>query len=53
MDKEILEILKSMQSDVKLIIDQQQEDHSILKTLEHKAKHDKMDNDISHIKGDV
>ena len=37
---------------------QQLEDHQILKALEHKAEvnraeHDKMANDINHIKGDV
>jgi hypothetical protein len=43
---------------VKGIIVQQEEDHAILKALEHnsnvnKAEHDKMFNDITHIKGNV
>jgi len=58
MDKEILEILKSMQRDIIEIKEQQQEDHSILKAIEHKsevnkAEHDKMGNDIAQIKGGV
>ena len=69
---EILEILKGMQNsilglkddvnslkdDVKSIKTQQQEDHLILKALEHsaevnKAEHDKMSNDLAHIHGDI
>lgn len=51
MDKEILEALKRIESKV-------DENTQILRALEHsaevnKAEHDKMDNDISHIKGDV
>jgi septal ring factor EnvC (AmiA/AmiB activator) len=58
MDKEILEILKSMQSDIKEIKSRQEETYQIVKALEHsaevnKAEHDKMANDIAHIKGDV
>ena len=51
MDKELLETLKRIESKV-------DENTQILRALEHsaevnKAEHDKMDNDISHIKGDV
>lgn len=51
MDKEILEILKRLESKV-------DENTQILRALEHssevnKAEHDKMSNDIAHIKGDV
>lgn len=51
MDKEILEILKRLESKV-------DENTQILRALEHssqinKAEHDKMANDIAHIKGDV
>lgn len=51
MDKELLEALKRIESKV-------DENTQILRALEHsaevnKAEHDKMDNDISHIKGDV
>ncbi|MCB2290745.1 hypothetical protein LGK97_13340 [Clostridium sp. CS001] len=58
MDKEVLEILKRLETKVDEIQVQQQEDHQILKALEHKAEvnkveHDKMANDITHIKGDV
>ena len=43
---------------VKGMVVQQEEDHAILKALEHnsnvnKAEHDKMFNDITHIKGNV
>ena len=58
MDKEVLEILKRLETKVDEIQTQQQEDHQILKALEHKAEvnkaeQDKMSNDITHIKGDV
>ncbi len=58
MDKEILEILKSMQSDIKEIKSKQEETYQIVKALEHsaqvnKAEQDKMANDIVHIKGNV
>lgn len=48
--------VKTIDESVKSIEKQQQEDHLILKALEHsarinKAEHDKMDNDIAHIKG--
>jgi septal ring factor EnvC (AmiA/AmiB activator) len=51
MDKEILEILKRLESKI-------DEHTQILRALEHsseinKAEHDKMSNDIVHIKGDV
>jgi hypothetical protein len=51
MDKEILEILRRLESKV-------DENTQILRALEHssqvnKAEHDKMANDIAHIKGDV
>lgn len=58
MDKEILDILKEMQSDMKSIKTQVSENTQILKALEHKAdinkaEHDNMSMDIAHIKGDV
>ncbi|MGL5086564.1 MAG: hypothetical protein ACRC68_12740 [Clostridium sp.] len=58
MEKEILEILKLMQSDIKEIKVQVNENTQILKALEHsaqvnKAEHDNMSNDIIHIKGTV
>lgn len=58
MDKEILEILKSIQNDIKEIKLKQNETYQIVKALEHssevnKAEHDKMANDITHIKGEV
>ena len=72
MDKEILEILKSMQGDIKNMHSditsmqgdikeiklKQEETYQIVKALEHsaevnKAEHDKMDNDIAYIKGDI
>lgn len=58
MDKEILDILKSMQSDIKEIKSKQEETYQIVKALEHsaqvnKAEQDKMANDIVHIKGNV
>jgi hypothetical protein len=58
MDKAVLEILKRLETKVDEIQTQQQEDHQILKALEHKAEvnkaeHDNMANDINHIKGDV
>lgn len=51
MEKEILEILKRLETKV-------DENTQILRALEHsaevnKAEHDKMSNDIAHIKGDV
>ncbi|MBB6624667.1 hypothetical protein [Clostridium gasigenes] len=65
MDKEILEILKSMQDGIKRLeskfdgLEQgQKEIYQIVKALEHssevnKAEHDSMSNDIAQIKGDV
>ena len=53
MDKEVLEILERLETKVDQIQTQQQEDNQILKALENKAEHDKMANDINHIKGDV
>lgn len=58
MDKEILEILKGMQVDIKDIKLRQEETYQIVKALEHsaevnKAEHDKMGNDITYIKGNV
>jgi hypothetical protein len=58
MDKEILEILRSMQSDIKEIKSKQEETYQIVKALEYssevnKAEHDKMVNDLSHIKGNI
>ena len=52
------ELLEKILAKVDRIDTQQQEDHQILKNLEHnsnvnKAEHDKMLNDITHIKGDV
>ena len=61
-DKEVLDAilaeLKGIKNAVSEIKTQQEEDHLILKALEHnsnvnKAEHDKMNNDIVHIKGDV
>ena len=68
-DRELLEVilseLKSVKDEVKLnsteiksVRMQQQEDHLILKALEHsaqvnKAEHDSMMNDIAHIQGYV
>ena len=58
-DKEILEVilakLTGIETNVSEIKVQQEEDHLILKALEHnsnvnKAEHDKMDNTISHSK---
>lgn len=51
MDKEILEILKRLETKI-------DENTQILRALEHsaevnKAEHDKMSNDIAHIKGDI
>lgn len=50
--------LKSVKDEIKTIRMQQQEDHLILKALEHsaqinKAEHDSMMNDIVHIQGYV
>ena len=52
------ELLEKILAKADRIDTQQQEDHQILKNLEHnsnvnKAEHDKMLNDITHIKGDV
>ncbi|WP_461205616.1 hypothetical protein [Clostridium sp. DL1XJH146] len=71
-EKEILEILKNMQSDmknmqsdmknmqsdIKEVKIKQNETYQIVKALEHsaevnKAEHDKMANDIVHIKGEI
>ena len=58
MDKEILEILKRLESKIDKIESRQDETYQVVKALEHsaevnKAEHDKMDNDIAHIKGNV
>ena len=58
MDKEILEFLKGFKEEFKIINTKLDENTQILRALEHsaqvnKAEHDKMDNDIVHIKGDV
>lgn len=47
-----------VKDDIKFLKISQQEDHQILKNLEHnsnvnKAEHDKMMNDIAYIKGDL
>lgn len=52
------ELLESILSEVKAIKTLQEEDHLILKALEHsaqvnKAEHDKIINDISYLQGDV
>ena len=61
-DKEILEVilakLTGIETKVSEIKVQQEEDHLILKALEHnsnvnKAEHDKMDNTISHMQGNI
>ena len=56
--KSVREEVKSHSTELKSIRVQQQEDHLILKALEHsaqvnKAEHDKMANDIAHIQGNV
>jgi len=58
MDKEILEFLKEFKEEFKILNTKLDENTQILRALEHsaqvnKAEHDKMDNDIVHIKGDV
>lgn len=58
MDKEILEILKRLESKVDGLEEGQKENIQILRALEHsaqvnKAEHDNMSNDIAHIKGDI
>jgi hypothetical protein len=50
------ELLENILNEVKSIKIQQQEDHLVLKAVEHKAdinkaEHDKMFNDIAHIEG--
>ena len=61
-DKEVLDAilaeLKGIKTTVSEIKTQQEEDHLILKALEHNsninsAEHDKMSNDISHIQGSL
>lgn len=61
-DKEILDVilaeLKGIKTTVSEIKTQQEEDHLILKALEHnsnvnKAEHDKMNNTSSHMQGDL
>jgi len=61
-DKEVLDAilaeLKGIKTTVSEIKTQQEEDHLILKALEHnsnvnKAEHDKMDNASSHMQGDL
>lgn len=65
MDKEVLDILKRLEQGQTRLEEGQKkletkldETYQIVKALEHsaqvnKAEHDKMDNDIAHIKGDV
>jgi hypothetical protein len=58
MEKEILEILKSLEQGQNKIASKLDETYEIVRALEHsaqinKAEHDKMANDIIHIKGDV
>lgn len=58
MDKEILEFLKEFKEEFKILNTKLDENTQILRALGHsaqvnKAEHDKMDNDIVHIKGDV
>ena len=62
MDKEILDFLKEFskefKEEFKILNTKLDENTQILRALEHsaqvnKAEHDKMDNDIVHIKGDV
>ena len=58
MDKEIIETLKRLESKIDRIENRQDETYQIVKALEHsaeviKAEHDKMANDVVHIKGDV
>ncbi|MGL5715063.1 MAG: hypothetical protein ACRCX2_18750 [Paraclostridium sp.] len=65
MDNQIVELLKSLQqgqermeSKLDTMESKLNETHEIVKALEHKAEvnkaeHDKMGNDIAHIKGDV
>jgi septal ring factor EnvC (AmiA/AmiB activator) len=58
MDKEILEILKRLESKIDRVESRQDETYQIVKALEHsaevnKAEQDKISNDIAHIKGDV
>lgn len=50
------ELMENILNEIKSIKTQQQEDHLILKALEHssevyKAEHDKMFNSIAHIEG--
>lgn len=52
------ELLEKILLQVNVISTQQKEDHLILKALEHsaevnKAEHDSMQNNISHIQGDI
>ncbi|OPJ65068.1 hypothetical protein [Clostridium oryzae] len=58
MDNEILSILKSIQSDIKDVKTRQDEVYQIVNALAHsaevnRAEHDKMINDIAHIKGNI
>lgn len=58
MEKEILEILKRLETKVDGLEQGQKEIYGIVKALEHssevnKAEVDKISNDIAHIKGDV
>lgn len=58
MDKDILEVLKRLEKGQARLEIRLDETYQIVKALEHsaevnKAEHDKMGNDISHIKGDV
>lgn len=50
--------INTMQGDIKDIKTRQEETYQLVKALEHsaevnKAEHDKMANDVAHIKGDV
>lgn len=45
--------VQSMKTEIQSIKVQLNENTQILKALEHKAEHDKMSNDIAHIKGDI
>lgn len=58
MDKEILETLQRLENKIDKIEIRQDETYQVVKALEHstevsKAEHDKITNDMAHIKGDV
>jgi hypothetical protein len=57
-DKEILEVLKNLEKGQTRLETRLDETYQIVKALEHsaqvsKAEHDKMDNDIAHLNGNV